>query len=76
MEQLSSDGVLLVQRDDVVLRFPTATGDDLRPLLMQADPRWRIMNVLGSFGVSILSISATNLQLVFHSFINCTLLCF
>ena len=45
MEQLMSDSVLLVRRQDVVSRFqPTAS---LAPLLHHPDPRWCTMNVLG-----------------------------
>lgn len=45
MEQLSSDSVLLVRRQDVVSRFqPTAS---LAPLMHHQDPRWCTMNVLG-----------------------------
>ena len=45
MEQLVSDSVLLVRRQDVVSRFqPTAS---LAPLLHHSDPRWCTMNVLG-----------------------------
>ncbi|KAL8589343.1 hypothetical protein ACOMHN_052346 [Nucella lapillus] len=45
MDQLTSDYMLLVRRQDVVSRFqPTAT---LAPLLQHPDPRWCKMNVLG-----------------------------
>ena len=45
MEQLMSDSVLLVRRQDVVSRFqPTAS---LAPLLQHPDQRWCTMNVLG-----------------------------
>ncbi|KAK7504557.1 hypothetical protein BaRGS_00004043 [Batillaria attramentaria] len=45
MEQLTSDSVLLVRRQDVVSRFqPTAS---LAPLMRHQDPRWCTMNVLG-----------------------------
>ncbi|XP_076469770.1 uncharacterized protein LOC143300123 [Babylonia areolata] len=45
MEQLTSDSVLLVRRQDVVSRFqPTAS---LARLLHHPDPRWCRMNVLG-----------------------------
>lgn len=45
LQQLTSDSVLLVRRQDVVSRFQPSAS--LAPLLHQADPRWCTMNVLG-----------------------------
>ncbi|XP_025075968.1 uncharacterized protein LOC112553153 isoform X2 [Pomacea canaliculata] len=45
MEQLTSDSVLLVRRQDVVSRFQPSVS--LAPLIAHADPRWCTMNVLG-----------------------------
>ena len=47
MEQLCSDSVLLVRRQDVVSRWPSDHGCDLTPLITHSDPRWRTFNVLG-----------------------------
>lgn len=45
MEQLTSDSVLLVRRQDVVSRF--RDWCPLNDIIKQADLRWRTMNVLG-----------------------------
>lgn len=45
MEQLTSDSVLLVRRQDVVGRF--RDWCPLNEIIKQQDPRWRTMNVLG-----------------------------
>ncbi|KAK3610291.1 hypothetical protein CHS0354_029754 [Potamilus streckersoni] len=45
LEQLSSDSVLLIRRQDIVNRF--RDWCPLNEILKQKDPRWRIMNVLG-----------------------------
>ncbi|XP_070194238.1 uncharacterized protein [Littorina saxatilis] len=45
MEQLCSDSVLMVRRQDVVSRFQPSAS--LAPLLRHLDPRWCTMNVLG-----------------------------
>ncbi|XP_045191868.2 uncharacterized protein LOC123548568 [Mercenaria mercenaria] len=45
MEQLTSDSVLLVRRQDVVGRF--RDWCPLNEIIKQRDPRWRTMNVLG-----------------------------
>ncbi|KAL3859603.1 hypothetical protein ACJMK2_009817 [Sinanodonta woodiana] len=45
MEQLTSDSVLLIRRQDIVNRF--RDWCPLNEILKQKDPRWRIMNVLG-----------------------------
>ena len=43
--QLTSDGVLLVRRQDIISRWSHDTN--LSVLLQIPDPRWRQMNVLG-----------------------------
>lgn len=45
MEQLTSDSVLLVRRQDVVNRF--RDWAPLNDILKQRDKRWQTMNVLG-----------------------------
>ena len=45
MEQLTSDSVLLIRRQDVVGRF--RDWCPLNEIIKQRDPRWRTMNVLG-----------------------------
>ncbi|XP_050399662.2 uncharacterized protein LOC126816899 isoform X1 [Patella vulgata] len=47
MEQLTSDSVLLISRQDIVQRFHEDSDIDLRQLLTQSDERWCTMNVLG-----------------------------
>lgn len=45
LEQLTSDSVLLVRRQDVVGRF--RDWCPLNEIIKQQDTRWRTMNVLG-----------------------------
>lgn len=47
LEQLTSDSVLLVRRQDVVGRF--RDWCPLNEIIKQQDPRWRTMNVLGAY---------------------------
>lgn len=46
-QQLCSDSVLLVRRQDIVSRWVHNGPADLSVLIQQNDPRWRTMNVLG-----------------------------
>lgn len=45
MEQLTSDSVLLIRRQDVVNRF--RDWAPLNEFLKKSDDRWQTMNVLG-----------------------------
>ncbi|XP_013397569.1 uncharacterized protein LOC106164260 [Lingula anatina] len=45
LAQLCCESLLLIRREDIVKRW--SVDCDLRPLLTQADPRWRTLNVLG-----------------------------
>lgn len=45
MEQLTSDSILLVRRQDVVNRF--RDWSPLNDLITKKDKRWKDMNVLG-----------------------------
>ena len=47
MEQLTSDSVLLIRRQDVVNRF--RDWAPLNEFLKKSDKRWQTMNVLGKF---------------------------
>lgn len=46
MEQLTSDSILLVRRQDVVNRF--RDWSPLNDLITKKDKRWNDMNVLGT----------------------------
>lgn len=46
LEQLVSDSILLVRRQDVVNRFRDNT--DLGEIIRHPDDRWRTLNVLGT----------------------------
>ena len=45
LQQLCTDSLLLVRRDDIVSHW--TNNCDLTLLIRQQDPRWRTMNVLG-----------------------------
>lgn len=49
MEQLTSDSILLVRRQDVVNRF--RDWSPLNDLITKKDKRWNDMNVLGTHQV-------------------------
>lgn len=47
MEQLTSDSILLIRRQDVVNRF--RDWSPLNDLITKKDKRWNEMNVLGTY---------------------------
>jgi len=51
MEQLTSDSVLLIRRQDVVNRF--RDWAPLNEFLKKSDKRWQTMNVLGLYNKNI-----------------------
>ena len=51
MEQLTSDSVLLIRRQDVVNRF--RDWAPLNEFLKKSDKRWQTMNVLGLYDKNI-----------------------
>ena len=57
LQQLCSDSVLLIRRDDVISHWTDSC--DLTVLIRQQDPQWRIMNVLGELTLYACQLLAT-----------------